>query len=336
MTILTLAGRLARKARDGYDVSLYHALGATAVDVVADVLIANGALTIAAQPTYPSKLRFTVTDGDASITALDVDIVGVDNTGAAASETVSLDNGGAGGSIVVQSTKLYTSVTSLTLKNATGNGAGDNVSVGTAPVGNEDFTVPRAGIWAGGDSPVADVWIERGSLRELQVAGHAVGGASDALGVAVEESSDGVNVDHTPGAVTSDSDEYVRMTVRLTAPYFRFKWDNAATAMTTFDVEVVGRAVVTPESALGDDSTDSQNALSTSEEVILAARADRKRAIIKNLDAAITVYVGPTGVTSGNGTEIKAGESTAIYSRGVLYGIAASGTPTISVHEEFN
>lgn len=80
----------------------------------------------------------------------------------------------------------------------------------------------------------------------------------------------------------------------------------------------------------------SQNALSTTAEQILALRPSRHRAVIKNTDGAITVYIGATAaVTSTTGMPIAGGESVALYYRGVLYAIAASGTPTVAIIEEY-
>lgn len=81
--------------------------------------------------------------------------------------------------------------------------------------------------------------------------------------------------------------------------------------------------------------TAGQNALSTTAEVIFAAKPDRLFCEVKNLDASITVYIGPTdAVTSSNGHALKAGESFAFENViGAIYAIAASGTPTVSTIE---
>ena len=56
---------------------------------------------------------------------------------------------------------------------------------------------------------------------------------------------------------------------------------------------------------------------------------------IKNVHASISVYVGPSGVTSSTGFELKAGESVSLpnfsLAGGNLYAVAASGTPDIHV-----
>ncbi len=78
-----------------------------------------------------------------------------------------------------------------------------------------------------------------------------------------------------------------------------------------------------------------QNALSTSAEIVIAARADRIFLKITNDDASIKVYVGTdSGVTSSNGHVIKAGaEMTMEGYVGPIWMIAASGTPTVTYAE---
>lgn len=58
-------------------------------------------------------------------------------------------------------------------------------------------------------------------------------------------------------------------------------------------------------------------------------------AIIKNLDAAITVYIGPVGVTSSTGYPLLPGQSLPFSfittEMGTVYCVAASGTPTLAI-----
>ena len=79
-----------------------------------------------------------------------------------------------------------------------------------------------------------------------------------------------------------------------------------------------------------------QNALSTNAEIIVTARSGRKRLILKNIDTSIVIYIGhSSGVTSGTGMPLAAGESIALESDADVYAIAASSTPTIAYIEEF-
>lgn len=76
----------------------------------------------------------------------------------------------------------------------------------------------------------------------------------------------------------------------------------------------------------------SQNALSTTAEKIASVSAGQHRVIVKNTDASITVYLGHSdAVTSANGMPLLAGESIALYTRGEVWAIAASGTPTVAI-----
>lgn len=79
-----------------------------------------------------------------------------------------------------------------------------------------------------------------------------------------------------------------------------------------------------------------QAAASTSAATLVASRATRRSVTIKNIDPAITVYVGPATVTSGNGMQLKAGESISIDWVGLVQVIAASGTPTVAYMETYD
>lgn len=79
-----------------------------------------------------------------------------------------------------------------------------------------------------------------------------------------------------------------------------------------------------------------QVALSTTAATAVVARPTRRGVTLKNLDAAITIYYGPATVTAGNGMELKPGESTVVTWVGLIQAIAASGTPTIAVADEYD
>ena len=82
--------------------------------------------------------------------------------------------------------------------------------------------------------------------------------------------------------------------------------------------------------------TASQNALSTNAEVIFAARPTRVRAVVKNLDAAISIYIGAADtVSSTTGLTLLAGESVEVFTTAAIYAIAASGTPSVGLMEEY-
>lgn len=79
-----------------------------------------------------------------------------------------------------------------------------------------------------------------------------------------------------------------------------------------------------------------QVATSTSAATFVAARATRRSVTLKNLDAVITVYVGPATVTSGNGMPLRAGESISIDTVALIQVIAASGTPSVAYYETYD
>ena len=70
---------------------------------------------------------------------------------------------------------------------------------------------------------------------------------------------------------------------------------------------------------------------------LLASHSTRVRGIIKNIDAANSMYVGYTsGVTSGNGMLLLTGESMPVGYEATVYAIAGSATLTACVIEEYN
>lgn len=80
----------------------------------------------------------------------------------------------------------------------------------------------------------------------------------------------------------------------------------------------------------------SQVTASTSAATLAVARPTRTSVLFRNLDSSISVYIGPATVTSGNGMLLKAGESVAFTFVGLIQVIAASGSPVVSVADEYN
>lgn len=102
------------------------AVASELTSIVADVLLANGALTIAGQPKVPCKLNVRITDANGSISAGTVTIVGVGARGQALSEQVTLT----GGTATKVTSAAFATVTSATVAGLAGNAAGDNLSIG--------------------------------------------------------------------------------------------------------------------------------------------------------------------------------------------------------------
>jgi len=109
-----------------------HYLNVPAADLVSVVSaldpVANGALTIAAQPPIPCKLQVRLVDANASISAGTVALVGVGVHGQAVSQTIALT----GGTATTTTTDVYASLTSATVAAIAGAAAGDTVGIGVS------------------------------------------------------------------------------------------------------------------------------------------------------------------------------------------------------------
>lgn len=75
---------------------------------------------------------------------------------------------------------------------------------------------------------------------------------------------------------------------------------------------------------------------STTAGTFVIARATRRTVLLKNLDTTIKVYYGPATVTTGNGMELKPGESREVGTVGLIQVIAASGTPIVAYEDEYD
>lgn len=117
------------------------------VSIVADVSIANGAQTIAAQPVFPAKLTVTFTDANSSVTAGTVTVVGLGARGQALSEVFSLASAG---TTTFTTADAYATVTSITVASLAGAAGADHIKVGVsaalglaAPPGAYGFAVHK-------------------------------------------------------------------------------------------------------------------------------------------------------------------------------------------------
>jgi hypothetical protein len=116
--------------------------------VAADDPIADGALTVAAQPDFPRKLQVRIVDADSSVTAGTVTLVGVGLDGGAVTETIDF---GAGGTQTIVTDYVYASLTSATVASVAGAAAGDTIGIGVGaalglpiPAGMPNVSVVRA------------------------------------------------------------------------------------------------------------------------------------------------------------------------------------------------
>lgn len=80
----------------------------------------------------------------------------------------------------------------------------------------------------------------------------------------------------------------------------------------------------------------SQVTASTTAGTLIVARATRRGCLIRNLDAAISVYIGAATVTSSNGMILTAGESVVVSGVTLYQVIAASGSPVVAVMDEYD
>jgi len=80
------------------------------------------------------------------------------------------------------------------------------------------------------------------------------------------------------------------------------------------------------------------HATSTSAAEILTADVTRRSVVIQNIDAAITVYIGVSGVSSSDGFPLAAGQSLTLdkAAGAAIYAISASGTPALRTISELD
>ena len=76
-------------------------------------------------------------------------------------------------------------------------------------------------------------------------------------------------------------------------------------------------------------------ATSTSSGALAIARSTRRGLLIRNTDAAITVYIS-TGTASTSSFPLKAGESVPVTCVSAWNVIAASGTPNVAIVDEYD
>lgn len=112
-------------------VSYLNPIAAELITIAADALMVDStAHTLTGvQPDFPRPLALRVTDADTSITAGLITVVGTSYDGSAITEDIDI---GGGGTATYNTTLSYATVTSVTPGVLTGEGAGDNLSVGVA------------------------------------------------------------------------------------------------------------------------------------------------------------------------------------------------------------
>lgn len=76
--------------------------------------------------------------------------------------------------------------------------------------------------------------------------------------------------------------------------------------------------------------------VTTSAQLIVAARSSRDAVRIQNLHASNLLYIGPdSAVTAANGIRVAAGAETTVPSRGDVYAIASAASTDVRFWEIF-
>lgn len=75
---------------------------------------------------------------------------------------------------------------------------------------------------------------------------------------------------------------------------------------------------------------------SNSAATLAIARPTRRGILIRNLDTALTIYIGPATVTVANGFPLLPGESSPFSWVGLIQVISASGTPAYAAWDEYD
>lgn len=76
-----------------------------------------------------------------------------------------------------------------------------------------------------------------------------------------------------------------------------------------------------------------QVSVGTGATLIIAANASRAGVLVTNPSSSVSVYVGGSGVTTGNGQILSPSQSISIPTVSAVYGIVASSTQTVSYIE---
>lgn len=105
--------------------------------LVTSVAVANGAFTIANQPTEPSPFTITITDANLSITEFWVTVTGTDRDDNFQQVVYKLSVSG----LTFTSTEYFKTVTSIVGSNLAGTAAGDTIVVGVSNGVNNDSTI---------------------------------------------------------------------------------------------------------------------------------------------------------------------------------------------------
>lgn len=110
---------------------------------------------------------------------------------------------------------------------------------------------------------------------------------------------------------------------------------NADETFTLYFAAASGTSITTTSVGAA-HAANSQVTTSTSAGTVAIARPTRRSVTFTNLDGAITVWVGITGVTTSNGMRLLPGQSIEKTSVVLWQVIADSGTPKVAVLDEYD
>jgi len=134
-------------------VHLVNPSGASTGTVVSPVTPADGPLIIAGQPDYPRKLQIRIVDGDSSISAGRLDLIGIGLDGADLAQGILLT----GGTATVVTDDVYAVLSSATLVNVAGVLGPDSIAIGVGnalglpiPVGATNVAVHKVTLLGAG------------------------------------------------------------------------------------------------------------------------------------------------------------------------------------------
>lgn len=100
--------------------------------------------------------------------------------------------------------------------------------------------------------------------------------------------------------------------------------------------QTAAASVAVTQGAGANNLSTTQVATATTQVSLAIARPTRKSIVFENLDSAITIYVGPTGITSSTGYPIPFGQARVFTWTGQFFAVSASGTPLMAVSDEFD
>ncbi len=111
---------------------------------------------------------------------------------------------------------------------------------------------------------------------------------------------------------------------------------NDALNRIVYNTSALSGGIPVPEPTGAANLSSTQVTASGTAATLAVARPTRTSVLFRNLDSTNSVYIGPATVTSGNGMLLKAGDAISYTNVGLFQVIAPSGSPVVSVSDEYN